>query len=206
MEGFVKKGGILVTTYWSGMVDENDLCFLGGFPGPLRQLTGIWAEEIDTLYDSEENGMVLKNNNSLGIYGRYKTVKFCELIHTESAEVLAEYESDFYKGRPALTVNSVGEGKAYHMAARCENSFLNDFYDCMIAVYDLKKAINAALPEGVTAQLRSDGKKKYMFIMNFSEEEKTVDLGDGHFFELISGSEVAGMLVLKPYGVAVLES
>nr|AIA90722.1 CAZy families GH42 protein [uncultured Cronobacter sp.] len=29
------------------MVNESDLCHLGGFPGPLRKLLGIWAEEID---------------------------------------------------------------------------------------------------------------------------------------------------------------
>ena len=34
-EAFVKAGGTFVATYWSGVVDENDLCFLGGFPGPL---------------------------------------------------------------------------------------------------------------------------------------------------------------------------
>ena len=34
VEEFVKNGGTFVATYWSGIVNENDLCFLGGFPGP----------------------------------------------------------------------------------------------------------------------------------------------------------------------------
>ena len=47
---FVEQGGTLVTTYWSGLVDENDLCFLGGWPGDgLREVLGIWDEETDTL-------------------------------------------------------------------------------------------------------------------------------------------------------------
>ncbi|MBZ0289495.1 MAG: beta-galactosidase, partial [Anaerolineae bacterium] len=37
---FVQNGGTFVATYWSGVVDENDLCFLNGFPGPLRQVMG----------------------------------------------------------------------------------------------------------------------------------------------------------------------
>ena len=45
-EAFVANGGHLVTTYWTGVVDETDLCHLGGF-GPLRKLLGIWAEEIE---------------------------------------------------------------------------------------------------------------------------------------------------------------
>ena len=49
IEQFVANGGTFVTTYWSGIVDENDLCFQGGFPGPLRKTLGIWSEEIDGL-------------------------------------------------------------------------------------------------------------------------------------------------------------
>ena len=54
LRAFVEKGGTLVATYWSGIVDENDLCFLGGWPGGgLREVLGIWDEEIDTLAPSE---------------------------------------------------------------------------------------------------------------------------------------------------------
>ncbi len=45
-EAFVANGGHLVTTYWTGIVNESDLCYLGGFPGPLRNLLGISAEEM----------------------------------------------------------------------------------------------------------------------------------------------------------------
>jgi beta-galactosidase len=53
--GVCRCGGHLVTTYWTGVVNETDLCHLGGFPGPLRKLLGIWAEEIDCLDDGERN-------------------------------------------------------------------------------------------------------------------------------------------------------
>ena len=32
---FVAGGGTVVMTYWSGLVDQDDLCFLGGWPGAL---------------------------------------------------------------------------------------------------------------------------------------------------------------------------
>src|ERR1035438_5024065 len=38
--------------------------------------------------------------------------------HAESATVLATYGRDFYAGRPALTVNACGAGKAYYVASR----------------------------------------------------------------------------------------
>ena len=68
----LKMEDTLVTTYFSGLVDENDLCFLGGFPGPLREVTGIWAEEIDTLYDQTVNHLEFKDDNKLGVKGTYE--------------------------------------------------------------------------------------------------------------------------------------
>ena len=47
LEAFVANGGVLITTYMSGIVGETDNVYLGGYPGPLRALAGIWAEEID---------------------------------------------------------------------------------------------------------------------------------------------------------------
>lgn len=74
---FVKNGGTLVTTFWSGIVDENDLCFLGGFPGPLREVTGIWSEEIDSLYDNERNHMALDNISEMK--DEYEIIDYCDL-------------------------------------------------------------------------------------------------------------------------------
>ena len=41
-----RGGGHLVTTYFSGIVDEHDHVWLGGYPGALRDLLGIRIEEF----------------------------------------------------------------------------------------------------------------------------------------------------------------
>ncbi|KKD02144.1 beta-galactosidase, partial [Streptomyces sp. WM6386] len=38
---YTEQGGHLVTTYFSGIVDQNDHIWLGGYPGALRELLGI---------------------------------------------------------------------------------------------------------------------------------------------------------------------
>ena len=58
LERFVENGGILVTTYMSGIVDESDNVHLGGYPGPLRKLAGVWVEEIDALAPEQKNKAV----------------------------------------------------------------------------------------------------------------------------------------------------
>lgn len=205
IEAFVRGGGTFVTTYATGYVDENDLCFLGGFPGPLRKVTGIWAEEIDSLWESESNAVRITEGDIPGLKGEYKAVDFCELIHTETARSLGVYKEDFYAGRPALTVNSFGNGQAYYMASRFDESFLNGFYSSLISQLGLKRVIEGGLPVGVTAQLRTDGENDYVFIMNFSEEPNSVDIGGKQTVELLSGKSLSGTVGLKPYEVMILK-
>ena len=206
IEKFVADGGTFVTTYWSGIVDENDLCFLGGFPGPLRKVTGIWSEEIDALYDHDVNFAVPVQNNPLNLDKEYKAMELCDLIHAETAEVLATYKCDFYKDRPALTVNKFGDGKAYYIAFRSEVDFLTDFYTQLIKDLNISRVLEVELPEGVTAQKRTDGENDYIFIMNFSTEEKIINLPqDAVYTDMLCGSQVEGSIVLSRYGIRILK-
>ncbi|MEJ6951902.1 beta-galactosidase [Natronospora cellulosivora (SeqCode)] len=203
IEEFVKNGGTFVSTYWSGIVNDTDLCFLGGYPGPLKDVLGIWVEEIDALYDEDSNRVLMKEDNSLALEGEYKAAVLCDLLHLETATALASYQDDFYAGRPALTVNNFGQGKAYYIASRNEDKFLSDFYQQIINKLELSKAINTNLPHGVTAQLRRDGEKEYIFIMNFNDEEKEVQL-DKVYTSLITGQKISGDYKLRAYAVDVL--
>ncbi len=204
IEAFVKAGGTFVTTYWSGIVDENDLCFLGGFPGPLRNVLGIWAEEIDALYRHDRNAIMLAAGNDLKVHGEYEVRDFCDLIHAETATVLATYKQDFYSRRPALTVNNFGDGQAYYIASRNEQRFLNDFYEELCGRLHLKRSLPTDLPEGVTVQMRSDGERTFLFVMNFSEQTKTVQSGENAYQDLLSGETLQGPIALPPYGVKIL--
>src|SRR5699024_2689764 len=166
IESFVENGGTFVTTYWSGIVDENDLVNLGGFPGPLRKTLGIWSEEIDGLYDGQTNSIKLESENDLELTGKYIAHELCDIIHLEGAEALAYYQEDFYKGYPALTVNNFGEGKAYYIASRNKGDFHKDFFEKLVDETGVKRVIEGELPEGVTAQTRTDGAFDYVYLFN----------------------------------------
>lgn len=205
IEKFVEAGGTFVTTYWSGIVNENDLTFLGGFPGPLRKTLGIWSEEIDALHNWETNKIRIAEQNMLGLNGEYVAHELCDLIHVEGAEVLATYRDDFYKGRPALTAHSFGKGKAYYIASRNKGSFHKDFYTRLVKQDGITKVIDSILPEGVTAQIRTDGTNEYIFLLNFSNGEKTIKLSDGDYLDLLEDVQVKERILLPPYGSFVLK-
>ena len=57
----------------------------------------------------------------------------------------------------------------------------------------MARALDADLPPGVTAQVRSDGQTDHVFVLNFNPSEARVDLTPGERLEL------------APYGAVVLE-
>lgn len=174
---FVRAGGTLVTTYWSGLVDENDLCFLGGFPGPLREVLGLRVEETDTLHD-HQNNVVQVGAKALDWKGEFEARQYCDLIHPEGAEVLATYERDFYGGRAALTVNYFGKGKAYYIASRNESSFQEGLLTRIVKELGLRPALMTDLPEGVVAQKRANRDTEWIWVMNFTGQEQNWSLPD----------------------------
>ena len=65
LRSFVENGGILIMTYWSGIVNETDLCYLEGTPHGLLDVLGLRSKEIDGLYEWEENLLIPVTENSL---------------------------------------------------------------------------------------------------------------------------------------------
>jgi beta-galactosidase len=203
---FVENGGTVVMTYWSGIVNESDLCFTGGWPGEgLRDVFGIWDEETDGLAEDDRNGIAFSEDNYLKLAGTYEARDICALIHAEGAEVLATYSDDFYAGRPAVMRNIYGKGTAYYIASRNDEAFLRDFYQALSNDIQIKPVLDTELPEGITVQKRTDGEREFIFIMNFSKNEQSIDLGTGTFRDMINSGTLSGTVLLASYGVVIAE-
>ncbi len=198
-ENYVKNGGILYATYALGMVDGNDLCYLGGFPGDeLKNVFGIWNEEIDTLYPKDSNFCEYKGEN-------HKIVDYCELIHSNGAEVLSCYGDDFYKGMPTVTVNRYGKGKAYYQAARDTGSLSDAVISEIINELEIRSALRsrANLGFGVSAHERYDGNIRYVFTENYSDVPVTISLGRT-MRDMINDFDT-DTVTLAPYGLGIFK-
>ncbi|MEI2394839.1 MULTISPECIES: beta-galactosidase [Paenibacillus] len=201
VEAFVQAGGTFITTYFSGIVNENDLVTVGGYPGELRKVLGIWAEEIDALLPDMRNEIVM--NQEWGQLNRsYSCGLLCDLIHSEGAEVLAQYGTDFYKGMPALTVNRFGEGKAYYVATSPDAAFLRAFLATVSAENGIVPLVNA--PEGIESVQRVKEGVSYLFLLNHSAEELSADIGTGERTDLLTGKKCSGSTVVPGRGVMIL--
>lgn len=164
---FVEDGGQFILTYWSGIVDETDLCYLGGTPHGLMDVMGLRSTEIDALYDGEENTAVPVEDNEVGLKKIWKCSNLCDLIKVSTADVIAVYGSDFYQGMPAFTKNSYGKGNAYYICADFEQGFYDDIYRKIAKTANVKGALEE-IPEGVEVTTRYSVEYQYLFVQNFN--------------------------------------
>ena len=197
LRDFVAGGGTLVATYFSGLADEDNLAFLSDTPHGLTEVLGVRTEEIDALYDSEENRLVTRDGQSFSL------TELCEIISPVSGdvEVLATYGSDWYQGLPCLTRHLYGEGQAFCLAAQAEQAGLDWLYGRLAADLGLHAAWCAPLPAGVVATERGG----CAFLQNYTDKPQPVSL-PGRFESLLTGETLTGTLTLQPYGIAVLRA
>ncbi len=198
---FVAGGGVLISGYLSGYVNEDNLVFEGGLPGDgLRELFGIRQEELDGLTPDDRQFFRVTAANSLNLTGSHAVRDYAERIHPEGAEVLAEYVRDFYAGEAALTVNAYGQGFAYYQAGRSDLDFLLTFYGKLAKRHGIRRLLTT--PAGVHATVREGEGKRYLFVYNFargSEMFHTALRGRS----LIDGSELTKEVVLPRFGSQV---
>ena len=198
LEKFVREGGTLLAGYTLGMVDENDLCHLGGFPGGgLRTVFGVWNEEIDTLYPSERNAVRMGETS-------HTVQDYCERIHPAAdTEVLAVYERDFYANEPAVTRHPYGCGVAYYVAARDEGSLTAALLDRVFAEKKILPPVKD-LPEAVSAHTRTDGTFTYLFLENYRDDAVSLTVGHG-YTDAETGDAVAATVSLPPFSAKILK-
>ena len=194
---YVKNGGVLVGSYLSGLVNETDLTYLGGWPKTLQEIYGIDVKEIDTLYPKDRNSIKFGNES-------FEVVDYCTIIEAKEAEVLAKYEEDFYKNTPAITKNNLEKGKAYFIGARTNQEFLSKFYDEIVKDLHINEVEDFISECGISIQIRENEDAKYYFVMNFTEEEKNIGI-KGSYLNLISGKMMERLNLMKPYDVYVLK-
>ena len=183
---FVEQGGTLIMTYWSGVVDENDLCFLNGTPHGVMDVMGVRRLEIDGLYDHEYNTASPTENNMLSLQKTYTCQHLCEIIEAKTAVPLMVYGKDFYKDTPVVTHNSYGEGEAYYIASDMEQDFYTDFYKEIMERSGLVH-IYQDVKEGIEITSRWKGQEEYIFVQNYNREETELPK-DMEELELFFGS------------------
>lgn len=195
---FVKQGGALLTTYMSGIVDQSDNVHLGGYPGPLRELAGIWVEEIDALAPEQSNGVSLVNEDLSGTSNLVS-----DLIHLENAEALAHYTSNFYAGMPAVTKNTFGDGTVYYFGGQLEDQLQDQLFKTIVEESDITPVIEEATKLEIAC--RENEEAKFFVIINFHEEAQPLPEMFVGKTDLLTGEVLSSEMMLTQYTTYIVK-
>jgi beta-galactosidase len=179
---YVAAGGHLVTTYFSGIVDEHDHVYLGGYPGALRELLGVRVEEFAPLLDDE--WVELDNGTTATMW-----TEPVELTDP-ATEVLASYRTGEVAGRPAVTRRAVGGGSAAYVSTRLGPEGIAPVLGDLLERAGVHSELPAELRGRVELTVRGD----HRFVINRTAEE--IDIA------ALGGKETT----LPPRGVVVLSA
>ena len=197
LENFVKNGGILITTFMSGIVGQSDNVYLGGYPGSLREMAGVWVEEIDALAPEQKNKAKFADGSTA------ECGLLCDLMHLEGAKALASYEEDFYAGMPAASKNTYGKGTTYYIATQFEEEGLAKILDQAVQ----EARVSSVIPEetGLEVVTRVSDTTRFYFVMNFTDEEQILPESLTGKKDMISGKMTEHGMKLKKWDVLLLE-
>ena len=211
---FVERGGQLLATYLTGYVDSDQLCYLGGFPGDgLKDLFGIVSEEIDSLYPTDRNAIVLTDESlqkkavsgeSAGekeSCGDWEVMEYAEVLRVQDAQVLGTYGEDFYQGSAAITCKKHGKGNAWYVAARTDAPAMGPLFERMLADAGIPVR---RLPAGVECHVRKGQEGRYEFYLNWTNDTAAISGVKGR--DMVADREIEDVLELPAYGVAVVHS
>jgi beta-galactosidase len=202
-EKYVKDGGTLLTTYFSGIIGEDGRAWLGDRPGPeaLQRTLGIRVEDVDPLLPGQGNHIV-SFDPALASDDDAAGTLWAEVVLLDGARAMASFKDDFYAGSPAVTEHAHGNGRALYVATHPDAGFLDRLL--LHVTHDLEVAGPIDGPAGVEiTQRRTSSGATVTFMLNHGAAEIDVPL-TAPMRELLSGGMVRDSIALPARGVAVL--
>ncbi len=193
---YVKGGGHLVMSFFSGIVDPDDHIRLGGYPQPFLELLGLRV--VDWLPLAAGGSVDLRFAD--GTIGT--GTLWSELIALHGAEVLATFSGGVLDGKPAVTRNRFGSGEATYLGTRPDAVAVKRVLDAEFSRAEVGSAQN--VPQGVEVVRRHAGGRSLLFLLNHRDVAVDVPIDEAGN-NLIDGTEVhRGLMRLQPRGVAVI--
>ncbi|WP_350227731.1 beta-galactosidase [Paraoerskovia sediminicola] len=189
LAGVVARGGQVVVTYFSGIVDAANRVLLGGYPGEFRELLGVRGEEFAPL---PEGGTVTLSDGSVGEV-------WTERFTAVDADVVSRFTSGPSEGGPAVTRRRSGGGSAWYVSTRLDAGSTAAFVATLLDEAGIEPV--AAPAPGVELVRRVDGERSWVFAINHTDEDHTLAVA-GH--DLVADARHESGAVVPARGVVVV--
>jgi beta-galactosidase len=197
---YVQNGGTLIGTFNTGLVNQYSIAPDTGYPNDLTELFGLEVLEFDPLPPGEENHLTFK-----GIFPTshmHPAKIWCDIIEPKGCQILATYGKDFYAGRPAMTMNTFGLGKAIYIGTMSHQHFYHDLVIWLRQICGLHPLLK--VPETVEVSMREKEGTRVFFLLNHQNSPVRIQFYKP-MHDFLTGNTFSGNYDLPPHGVLVLD-
>lgn len=202
IERYVHGGGRFLTTYFSGVVDDDGRAWPGDRPGPsaLHRALGIWVEAVDPMLPGQAGSVVAPADGPLPS-GAALCDLWSEMVHPDGARAIATFGQGIFSGAPAATHNSYGSGQAWYVATRPEPRFVDALLGAVLDGTQISGPL--PVPAGVEVVERVGPGGAFTFLLGRGAGVETVTL-PAPMRDLLTGLTHPDSIAIEPRGVAVL--
>ena len=198
---YVVGGGRLVVTYYTGISDERDHVWLGGYPGSIRDVVGVRVEEFMPMGD-DFPGVP----DCLGLSNGAVAHDIADVIGSVdgTATVLETFKDDPWTGMdgaPAIVAHTFGEGRSVYVGARLGR---DGIALSLPEILDSLGMAEAGGNDGRVLRVEREGADGSRFVFSFNRTHETVRVPVEGEVVVSSFAEVSGETIsIKPNGVIV---
>ena len=200
LEQYVEQGGLLVVTPRTGVKDETNAVVNHALPGLLAALCGIEIEEYVSMpidMDGEIKFTSSEFNSEL-----HTASIWCDVLKPNGAQVIAQYQHDYLQGKPAITINKYGDGKVVYMGTLGESTLYSTVVEWLLGIGGVNPSFPS--PAGVEVAERWQDGKRFIFLLNHTDEKKVLKL-ENRFLDLLDGSSILeGIVTIEPKDLLIL--
>lgn len=198
---YVVGGGRLVVTYYTGISDEKDHVWLGGYTGSIRDVVGVRVEEFMPMGD-DFTGVPDRLELSNGAVAH----DIADVIGSVdgTATVLETFKDDPWTGMdgaPAIVAHTFGEGRSVYVGARLGR---DGIALSLPEILDSLGMAEAGGNDGRVLHVEREGADGSRFVFSFNRTHETVRVPVEGEVVVSSFADVDGETAsIKPNGVIV---
>lgn len=198
---YVVGGGRLVVTYYTGISDEKDHVWLGGYPGSIRDVVGVRVEEFMPM-GNDFTGVPDRLELSNGAVAH----DIADVIGSVdgTATVLETFKDDPWTGMdgaPAIVAHTFGEGRSVYVGARLGR---DGIALSLPEILDSLGMAEAGGNDGRVLHVEREGANGSRFVFSFNRTHETVRVPVEGEVVVSSFADVDGETAsIKPNGVIV---
>ena len=203
---YVAKGGKLFVTYYTGISDEKDHIWLGGYPGSIRDVVGVRIEEFAPMGSDAEGTL-----DHLELTNGTVAHDFADVITStaDTARVLETYKSEPWigmNGVPAITVNEYGDGKAAYVGCRLGREGLAKSLPELLEAMGIETSDNSANGDLLRVERTNEaGDVTFHFLFNRTHQPITTAADGEVIVASLAHTDDNGSVTIDPNGVAIVK-